>query len=133
MENIKQLLYTDGSLTQALCLARGHPISVDILREIARPCHPQEASRLNDILLWQREVILRADQPLILARTRVGLSRVTACVEAIQHLGNRPLGEWLFRQPNLKKLSFDVDENKKQRDTVYQVEGTYIWVQEIFI
>jgi chorismate-pyruvate lyase len=130
MEKLKPLLYTEGSLTEALSAALNQPILVDVLRESSRPCSPEEAACLNDSNLWQREVILRADKPIILARTRVGLSNLSAPLRA---LGNRPLGEWLFQQKNLKKLSFSVDEEKKQRDTVYELEGATIWVQEIFI
>jgi chorismate-pyruvate lyase len=133
MENIKPLLYTDGSLTEALSVALNQPIHVDVLRESSRPCSLEEAACLNDSNLWQREVILRADKPIILARTRIGLSKLNGPLSALSELGNRPLGEWLFQHKNLKKLSFTVDEHKKQRDTVYQLDGTSIWVQEIFI
>jgi chorismate lyase len=133
MENLKPLLYTDGSLTEALSAELNQPILVDVLRESTRPCSPEESARLKDSNLWQREVILRAGKPVILARTRVGLSQLTGPLKALTELGNRPLGEWLFGQPHLQKISFSVDEEKKQRDTVYQLEGASIWVQEIFI
>lgn len=133
MENIKPLLYTEGSLTAALSAALQEPVLVDVLREFARPCTPEEAACLNENQLWQRDVVLRSSRPLILARTRVGLSQVQGNLRDIAQLGNRPLGEWLFEQQDLSKTSFVVDETKRQRDTVYHSHGAPIWVQEIFI
>lgn len=133
MEKLKPLLYTEGSLTEALNSALNQPILIDLLRESTRPCTPEEALCLKDKELFQREVILRADKPLILARTRVGLSSMKGPFQALSQLGNRPLGEWLFAQPNLAKISFSVNEEKKQRDTVYELQGATLWLQEIFI
>jgi chorismate--pyruvate lyase len=133
MEDIKSLLYTEGSLTEALSAALASPIQVDVLREITRPCNPEESERLQDNTLWQRDVVLRGQGPLILARTRVSSSQPSVPLEVIQQLGTRPLGEWLYQQRNLRKLSFEVNEAKSRRDTVYDLNGARIWVQEIFI
>jgi chorismate-pyruvate lyase len=70
---------------------------------------------------------------LILARTRISLTQAQNALKAITELGNRPLGDWLFHQRDLSKISFHVDEAKRQRDAVYQLQGATIWVQEIFI
>lgn len=133
MENIKDLLYTDGSLTEALCAALQHPVQVDVLREFTRPCTPDESSRLHDTQLWQRDVVLRGATPVILARTRVSMKHIQGALSELLDLGNRPLGEWLFAHHNLTKKSFEVDENKRRRDTMYQLGDATIWVQEIFI
>jgi chorismate-pyruvate lyase len=133
MENINTLLYTEGSLTEALCAALGMPVQVDVLREMTRLCTPAETARLNDTQLWQRDVMLKGTAPLILARTRVALRDINQSLSPLKALGSKPLGEWLFKQENLTKLSFEVDEIKRQRDTLYQLDQAIIWVQEIFI
>lgn len=133
MDKLKDLLYTQTSLTKALSEAVGEPVRVEILREVARPCTPQEKDRLKESQLWQRDVVLRGSHPLILARTRLPLSQAQGALKAITDLGDRPLGEWLFNQDNLSKTYFHVDEIKRQRDAVYSLNGATIWVQETFI
>lgn len=133
MQDIKNLLYTDGSLTEALCTVFKEPIRVDVLREFTRPCTAEEASRLQDTVLWQRDVVLSGSTPLILARTRVSAKQLQSQLSSLKNLGDRPLGEWLFSQKQLQKTQFKVDTQKKQRDTLYQLNGATIWVQEIFI
>lgn len=133
MENIKPLLYTEGSLTQALTAAIGEPVRIEVLRETTRPCTQEEAERLQDTRLWQRDVVLRASAPLILARTRISLTQSQESLKPITELGNRPLGEWLYAQQGLTKSFFHVDETKRQRDAIYHLNGAIIWVQEIFI
>ncbi len=133
MDNLRDLLYTQASLTKALSEAVGEPVRIEVLREIARPCTPEEKARLNEPQLWQRDVVLRGSRPLILARTRLPLSQAQGALKTITDLGDRPLGEWLFNQDNLSKTYFHVDEIKGQRDAVYSLNGSTIWVQETFI
>jgi chorismate-pyruvate lyase len=133
MENLKTLLYTQHSLTQALCEAVGEPVRIDVLRELSRPCTPEEAHCLNDTQLWQRDVVLRASRPLLLARTRISLTQAQGVLKPLTELGNRPLGEWLFTEHDLPKISFEVNETKHQRNSIYQFQGAFIWVQETFI
>jgi chorismate-pyruvate lyase len=133
MENIKPLLYTQHSLTQALCEAVGEPVRVEVLRELSRPCTLEEAQCLDDTQLWQRDVVLRASRPLLLARTRISLTQAQGVLKPITELGSRPLGEWIFTEHDLPKISFDVNETKNQRNSVYQFQGAFIWVQETFI
>lgn len=133
MSNIKPLLYTEGSLTQALRQSFDEPIRVEVLREVARPCQPEEAKILQDNQLWQREVLITAGRPLILARTRISLHHAQHQLKTLTELGNTPLGDWLFNQTNLHRLSFTVDEENNRRDAVYELDGATIWIQESFL
>lgn len=131
--NIEQLLYTDGSLTQALSNSLGQRVQVRILRELNRPANADEATRLNDSTIWQRDVILYAPHPVIFATTRVGSQALQKPLKPLLDLHERPLGEWMFQQPGLSKTYFNVNETLKMRDNIYEVDGHPIWIQEFFI
>lgn len=87
MDKLRDLLYTQASLTKALSEAIGEPVRVEVLREVARPCTPEEKACLHETELWQRDVLLRASHPLILARTRIPLSQAESSLKVIKDLG----------------------------------------------
>ena len=60
-------------------------------------------------LAWVREVALRChEQPLILARTVIPEASLRGGNETLRHLGNRPLGELLFRGAGSRREALEV-------------------------
>jgi chorismate--pyruvate lyase len=56
-----------------------------------------------------REVILRGkDQPWVFARSVLPLTSLTGSLRRLRKQGNRPLGAFLFSQPNLKRSVIDL-------------------------
>lgn len=56
-----------------------------------------------------REVLLYCGEtPVIFARTVIPVKTLTGPQRQLGHLGNRPLGEFLFSQPNLKRDAMEV-------------------------
>lgn len=104
-------LTLEGSLTRALQLRCREDFRVKILREgWARP-QREEALTLGIAhrhLAWIREVCLCGDhQPWVLARTVIPRYTLQGHDRRLRHLGNRPLGAWLFSQPQWARGPFE--------------------------
>jgi chorismate--pyruvate lyase len=84
---------------------------VDILREgFARPTL-EEARTLGIPLrqnAWIREVCLNGDDtPWVLARTIIPLSTLAGRGRRLRNLGRRPLGAYLFSNPEWQRGAFE--------------------------
>ncbi len=96
-------LKVQGSFTRALQRQCHHSFEVHVLREgFARPL-PEEARQLNTTprqMAWIREVSLCGDgQPWVLARTVIPVACFRNRNKRLRHIGNKPLGHYLFRRP----------------------------------
>ena len=93
-------LQVPGSFTRALKQQCRFSFHVEICREgFGRPSREEARSlQLPDRqLAWIREVRLVGDgQPWVLARTVIPLACLRGRGRALRHLGNRPLGAFLF-------------------------------------
>ena len=104
-------LKLEGSLTRALQLRCRSCFRVDILREgFARPT--LEEARTLDIPprqnAWIREVSLNGDNtPWVLARTIIPLATMAGPGRRLRNLGRRPLGAYLFSQPEWQRGPFE--------------------------
>lgn len=104
-------LQAEGSLTRELQLRCTHSFHVDVIREgFSRPSR-EEALSLNlpeRQLAWIREVHLCCDgEPWVLARTIIPLATLQGTGRRLRHLGRRPLGAWLFSNPNWQRGDFE--------------------------
>lgn len=96
-------LQVQGSFTRALQRQSTHSFHVRVLREgFARPA--QEEARYLKIpprrMAWIREVSLCGDgQPWVLARTVIPATCFRGKNKRLRHIGNKPLGHYLFRRP----------------------------------
>ena len=136
-------LFDEGSLTARLsalkpgafrveCQSEGYGIPTQTER---RGLHLQGSDRV-----WFREVILYlGDCPLVYARTAVPLSSLTGPARRLQHLGNRSLGSYLFRQPSLQRSPLHVSHCslnslglKWCRRSVFRVHNRALMVSEAF-
>lgn len=100
-----------GSLTRRLRALAGDGFRVQVLREDWSKPFPGEA-RLLDLRTARsarvREVMLFAgERPLVLARSIIPQRTLLGRHSPLARLGTRPLGEWLFAHPALRRLSLE--------------------------
>lgn len=96
-----------GSLTQRLRSEYGE-ISVEILQQGWRQAFASERRLLPgpDQRLWLREVVLSVPhRPLIVARTVIPAMTIRNTQHRLLRLGNRPLGDVMFRAPSLTRAA----------------------------
>lgn len=104
---LRHWLLDRGSLTQRLIAASDGRFRVRVLHQrIARPRFSE--MRLLDMprgrLALIREVILYGyDQPWVFARSVLPLSSLTGRLRRLRKFDNRPLGDYLFRDPGLRR------------------------------
>jgi len=100
-------LADEGSLTQRLKIRCPDQFSVHVLGE--EWCRPDPAeARLLQIPLRQnvllRQVHLKCNNQLcVYARSVIPLATLQGKHQRLQYLGNKPLGEYLFANPTLKR------------------------------
>jgi len=104
-------LKLEGSLTRALQLQCRESFRVDILHEgFARPTL-EEAHTLGIPIrqnAWVREVCLSGDNtPWVLARTIIPLATLSGRGRRLRNLGRRPLGAYLFSNPQWQRGPFE--------------------------
>ncbi len=97
-------LQVEGSFTRALQSQCSRSFHVEVQHEgFARPTR-EEARHLAipaRQVAWIREVRLCGDgQPWVLARTIIPLACLEGRGRRLRHLGNRPLGAYLFSNPD---------------------------------
>jgi len=97
-------LQVQGSFTRALQRQCTHSFHVRVLREgFARPLQ-EEARQLNIAprkMAWIREVCLCGDnEDWVLARTVIPVACLRNSNKRLRHIGNKPLGHYLFRRPH---------------------------------
>ena len=105
-------LQVQGSFTQALKQQCRHSFQVEVCREgFMRPT-AEEARTLklpNRQLAWVREVRLLGDHtPWVLARTVIPLDCLEGKGRQLRHLGNKPLGAFLFSSPEWRRGPLEI-------------------------
>ena len=97
-------LQVEGSFTRALQKQCSRSFNVEVRREGFAAPTLEEARRLaipHRQYAWIREVSLCGDnQPWVLARTVIPLKCLEGEGRRLLHLGNRPLGAYLFTSPH---------------------------------
>ena len=105
-------LFDPGSLTRRLRQCCTHRFRVGVLRQgWCRPsCDEARALRLRlGVWVWGREVqLLCGDQPWVFARTLIPPLTLRGRGRRLTQLGNRPLGEMLFADPNIQRGSLEI-------------------------
>jgi len=104
-------LSEEGSLTRRLRTLCGSSFRVEVVGAHWRTPFLGEARLLrvrNHRRAWVREVVLFAgDCPLVLARSVIPRETLRGRHCQLARLGQRPLGEWLFSHPELRRLSLE--------------------------
>ena len=105
----QQWLFDDSSLTAKLKSLSKH-FAVELLGQRQAPISDDEIAWLSNAeTVTVREVILRCDhQPWVFARSVFPQQALQAAQLKLAELGNRPLGEHLFSQPDLQRSSIEV-------------------------
>jgi chorismate--pyruvate lyase len=109
---LRDWLLDESSLTQRLqaaCTGRFHVEIVSL--GWRRPLH-DEAQALG-VAPWQRALIREVqlwcnDQPWVFARTVIPVRTLRGAQRRLAHLGPRPLGDFLFSHPTLKRSPIQV-------------------------
>jgi chorismate--pyruvate lyase len=100
-------LQVEGSFTRALQKQCSRSFHVEVRREGFATPTQEEARRLcipHRQVAWIREVSLCGDnQPWVLARTVIPLNCLEGEGRRLLHLGNRPLGAYLFTSPHWQR------------------------------
>lgn len=131
----KSWLRESGSLTRRLRALCGPAFRVAVLGEDWRPPFPLEAVRLRSDprrLVWTREVALHCgDRPLIVARSLIPGGLLQGRHAQLSRLGQRPLGEWLFTNPDLRRLALEFARVEPDRwrglPALAEAHGNTIW------
>lgn len=126
---------------------------VEILRQVKSRANLGEAQALGiniHQLCLVREVILRGhDQPWVFARSVLPLSSLTGSLRRLRKQGTRPLGAFLFTQPQLQRSPIALslisrhhayvpeyllgDAQVWGRRSIFSIDNKPLLVSEIFL
>lgn len=107
----KNWLLDRGSLTRRLMGCSQHSFRVNVVCEgVARMLqHEKQVLNNPSDCGWVREVELIVDgQVWVFARSVVPLSTLTGPDLKLRHLGNKPLGHFLFSSPRYQRSQFQI-------------------------
>lgn len=144
-----------GSLTKRLRGIYGDSFGIKLLYQCWKPAFVDECNILMirpDQFHLVREVLLYANaKPLIIARTILPSSTVKTSNGKLSKLGNRPLGEVIFANPNMKcrsretieltptiwstelKKEIDINQSVWGRRSLYNIKDNNLLVAEFFL
>ena len=110
-------LFEQGSLTRRILLHCQKQFRVEVLsQKWQRPMlsealrlgvHPEHHALIREVLLYC------GDEPWVFARSVLPRKTLTGPRRFLGKLGNRPLGEILFSDPNIRRDALEVAEIKK--------------------
>lgn len=125
------LLYS-GSLTEKLM-----DVCADFQVEIVEEGWQAVTSSENFTKQWMREVLLKCgNQKLIFAQTILPDVTIENVAKEVLHLGNRPIGLWLFPQ-NPQRLGLEWQQDSETglyaRRAQYLLHGYPIEIKELFL
>ncbi|MFK5986819.1 MAG: chorismate lyase [Pseudomonadota bacterium] len=140
------LLLDANSLTQRVikyCEFRQAQFSVKVLKQETALPELCDARVLNmKIRQWAylREVFLYCgDTPVVYAKTIIPLQTLTGKQRCLAFLGNRPLGAYLFSQPNLHRDPIEIAQINHQgellwaRRSAFYLQQKPLLVYEVFL
>lgn len=115
-ENIRDWLLDSASLTLRIkqhCQSKGMGcFSVKVIRQGMGIPSNDEVQRLKlqsrRYALMREVLLLCGETPVIFARTVIPIKTLTGPQRQLARLGNRPLGEFLFSQPELQRDTMEV-------------------------
>ncbi|RYU63123.1 chorismate lyase [Methylolobus aquaticus] len=133
--SLRNWLQERGSLTRRLRALCGPSFRVAVLGEAWRQPFHGEAARLRSHprrRVWTREVALLAgDRPLIVARSLMPHGMLRGRHAALIRLGQRPLGDWLFTNPDLTRLALEFARVQPEQwhglPPLADAGGTAVW------
>ncbi len=136
------LLLDSGSLTTTLrSLSHGN-FAVEVVEErwIGRQ-QPAFQERFlgseSQSLFWSRKVVLQGgERDWVFAHTLIPETTLTGAFAEVLALGSKPLGEWLFSQPDLQRSAIELCRINAQtwgRRSWFTLQGQSLLVVEFFL
>lgn len=111
-EDLHSWLFEPGSLTRRVRGLCGNEFHVRVLQQNwLRPFTDESRTlrlRLSRVALVREVMLQCGEQPLVVARSIIPASILRGTQRHLAYLGNRPLGEILFSDPNLKRLGLEL-------------------------
>lgn len=115
--NIAPWLFEQGSLTRRIVQHCENNFRVQVLSQrwqrpmlneaIRLDAHPEQYALIREVLLYC------GDTPWVFARSVLPYKTLTGPRRFLGKLGNRPLGEILFSDPNIQRDALEIAEIKK--------------------
>lgn len=130
-----------GSLSQRLDNLRPGMFWVQVVQEQccqATPFEQQQMQLPAGASVWQREVVLWVGEvAMVRARSVVPLQALHGSLRRLRALGNRSLGSFLFRQPDLQRTPLQVCRSRipgwqRCRYSLFYLNQSPIMVSEAF-
>lgn len=141
-EKWRHWLFDPGSLTQSLIRKSRGNFRVEVTSEqwISLP-FASVRSRFGPLIaehkFWSRKVVLRGnDTPWVLAHTLVPQFSLLSPLKQVLELNEQPLGEYLFRHPDLIRSAMDITpfaDNSWGRRSLFYLFEKPVMVAEFFL
>lgn len=133
-------LQTPGSLTKRLQAISDGTFNVRVISE-GWVCRTISATGLSQSLaskqmMWSRQVVLGGlDENWVAAHSLIPFSSLKGRQRQLIHLGSRPLGGFLFKQPSLRRSSPEICliDDTWGRRTLFYLEDRPLLVAEFFL
>lgn len=135
-------LLTPDSLTRQLKIASAGDFQVEVLAETwLQPIHAQLRACFgplrSDHRFWSRQVqLLGRGEVWVQAHTLIPVYSLQGSLASLKRLGDRPLGEYLFEQPELRRSAIELCQQSTTcwgRRSVFYLSGHPIMVAEFFL
>ncbi|USE35916.1 chorismate lyase [Endozoicomonas sp. SCSIO W0465] len=119
---LREMILDHHSLTQRLKQIHNNEFFVRVISHDWQEPEPSEKAFLNcdDQHASVREVLLfGSGQPVVFARSVLPVSSLSGENRALLALENRPLGEYIFSQPDLRRGPIEVTDMKASQFNAY--------------
>lgn len=133
-------LQTPGSLTRRLQAISDGTFEVRIISEgwVFRTVSVSGLSRSAAVkqMMWSRQVVLGGrGESWVAAHSLIPVSSLKGRQRQLIHLGNRPLGGFLFKQPSLRRGESEICQvaNVWGRRSLFFLEDRPLLVAEFFL
>ncbi len=86
--------------------------------------------------MWSRKVLLRCGEtPWVAAHTLIPMSSMVGALKQLRSLRDRPLGEFLFQDPQLQRLQLEIAQSDELwgRRSLFYLRHKPILVAEFFL
>jgi chorismate--pyruvate lyase len=150
---VRPWLLDEGSLTEHLTRAGGGEFHVEVQRNSWGAPDSGERRALGmasrEMALVRETLLMVRQQPWVYARSVIPAATLNGHNRNLRSLGNRSLGSWLFKAPDLVRAPFEVallapgnalvpaalqgDQNLWARRSRFEVHGASLLVCEIFL
>ncbi len=138
---LQSWLLDPGSLTARLKTLAGPQFRVRVLEQgWVHHCSPALlqcfAPHVARQRMWSRKVLLQCGQtPWVAAHSLIPLSSMQGPLKRLRRLDERPLGEFLFREPSMQRFQLELTQDAGiwGRRSLFYLHGRPLLVAEFFL